>query len=373
MIMGIDANQGPRRSINALIRGMFRFARAPLPASRLSHLAEYSRRLADAISKLLPATCRSAVPSRSVARGLLATASVALAVSSAPASAAAPIPTTPARHVFDFTGQGAGGLSLPSDVAVNADGRAYVVDGGNHRVVAFDKNGKYLFAFGQKGSAAGQFRDPVGIGIDGRGRLYVADKGNHRIQIFGPEGSFQGAFAVTEAGHAVRPIDVAPDPTGSRIYVTGNNNHRVMEFTANGTPVRAWGEQGEATGQFRFPASIHVGPSGGVFVVDVLNSRAQGFNSEGTWMVQVGTWGILPGQLFRPKGLAVDAKGRIFIGDSYMDVIQIFDDEGHFLHVLGNKGTPQRFVSAGGISAGPNNRLYVAEMLRNKVSVYVIE
>ena len=105
-------------------------------------------------------------------------------------------------------------------------------------------------------------------------------------------------------------------------------------------------------------------------MADVLNSRVQGFDDGGNLLIQVGTWGVLPGQLFRPKGVAIDGKKNIYISDSYMDVIQVFDDEGKFLHVLGLDGKPQRFVSAGGIAIDRNNRLYTAEILNNKISVY---
>lgn len=303
----------------------------------------------------------------------LRTAAFLLFAGWAAASFAAGIPTGGARHLFDITAAEAGGLSLPSDVAIDSQGRIFVVDGGNHRVLAFDRRGKHLFGIGSKGSGAGQFLGPVGIGTDGRGRIYVADTGNHRIQVFGSDGRFQHAFPVSEGGQPVRPIDVTADASGTMIFVTGNNNHKVMEFGAGGTPIRQWGGNGENTGQFRYPASIQIGPQGGIFVADALNSRVQKFDGEGSFLVQVSAWGVLPGQLFRPKGVAIDGKGQIYISDSYMDVIQVFNDEGRFLHVLGRKGSPQRFVSVGGISVGPDNRLYAAEMLRNKVSVYDIE
>ncbi|MEW5943112.1 MAG: NHL repeat-containing protein [Pseudomonadota bacterium] len=285
-------------------------------------------------------------------------------------SFAAGIPTVGVRHLFDITGQGAGGLSLPTDVALGSDGRIYVVDGGNHRVVVFDRNGKYLLSIGRKGAAEGQFKDPVGIGTDGKGRVYVADTGNHRVQVFGADGHFQYAFPVVDGGLAVRPIDVAADATGTKIYITGNNNHKIMEFSAPGRLVRQWGGHGESGGMLRYPATIVTTPEGEVYVADALNSRVQGFDGEGALLLQIGAWGVLPGQLFRPKGVAIDGKRRVYISDSFMDVVQVFDDEGRFLHVLGNGGSPQRFVSAGGIAVGRDNRLYTAEILRNKISVY---
>lgn len=285
-------------------------------------------------------------------------------------SSAAGIPTAGVRHLFDITGQGAGGLSLPTDVAVSSDGRIFIVDGGNHRVVAFDHNGKYLLTIGRKGSGEGQMKDPVGIGADGKGRIYVADTGNHRIQVFASDGRFQYAFPVVESGLAIRPIDVATDVTGTKIFVSGNNNHKIMAFAAPGRLVGKWGGNGESGGLFRYPASVALSSEGDVYIADALNSRVQGFDELGALLIQVGAWGVLPGQLFRPKGVAIDSKQNIYISDSYMDVVQVYDSEGRFLHVLGQDGKPQRFVSAGGIAIGSDNRLYTAEILRNKVSVY---
>lgn len=299
------------------------------------------------------------------ASGLWRALAAVLAVSLATVSFAAGIPTAGVRHLFDI-----GGLSLPTDVAVGEDGRIYVVDSGNHRVVAFDRNGKQLIAIGSKGSGQGQFLDPVGIGTDRKGRVYVADKGNHRIQVFGADGRFQYTFPVADGSQAIRPVDVAVDASGTKIYVSGNNNHKIMAYAAPGKFLSEWGGDGESNGLFRYPASVAISPEGDVYVADVLNGRIQGFSEDGKFIAQVGNFGAQPGQLFRPKGLAIDKKKRMYISDSYMDVIQVYDRTGSFLHVLGSGGKPQQFVSVGGIAIGSGNRLYAAEVLRNKVSVY---
>ncbi|MDH5388944.1 MAG: 6-bladed beta-propeller, partial [Gammaproteobacteria bacterium] len=56
--------------------------------------------------------------------------------------------------------------------------------------------------------------------------------------------------------------------------------------------------------------------------------------------------------------------------DSYMGVIQVFDSNHRFSHVLGEKGNPEIFSTPSGIFVDNNQRLYVAEMLSNRVSVY---
>ena len=288
-------------------------------------------------------------------------------------ASAAGIRTGTVRHLFDITGGDDERLSLPSDVALGTGGRVYVVDSGHQRVAVFDRHGRFLFAIGGEGTAEGRFRNPVGIGVDGTGRVYVADTGNHRVQIFDGDGEFVRAFPIVSAGLAVRPIDVAVDASGNHLYVTGNNNHKIMEFASDGKVIRQWGGQGEEFGFFRYPASVVLSPGGSVYVVDVLNARVQVFTGSGGKLVQVGSWGVLPGQFFRPKGVALDSRRRVYVSDSYLDVIQVFSDEARFLYVLGDSGVPRRFTSVAGIAVGADDRLYAAETLANKVSVYELE
>ncbi len=278
--------------------------------------------------------------------------------------AAAQVPLSGTRHLFDLVAGGGSSLSLPSDVAIGAGGKVYVVDAGNNRVAVFSGAGKFLLAFGGKGEGNGEFADPVGIGTDAQGRVYVADSGNRRIQIFDANGRFGGSFRTGN----VRPIDVAPTPDGQTLYVTGG--HRVTAYSASGQVLRQWGSEGEAEGEFRYPASVLVAPDGKVYVVDALNSRVQIFEPQGRFVFQVGSWGVLPGQFFRPKGVAIDRNGRIHVTDSYMDVVETFGSDYRFQRVLGARGKILRFTAPGGVAVDASDRLFVAEMLANKVSVH---
>jgi DNA-binding beta-propeller fold protein YncE len=79
----------------------------------------------------------------------------------------------------------------PTDIAWAKNGDFYVSDGyGNSRVVKFDKNGKYLFAWGKRGSGPGEFRLPHSIAVDSKDQVYVSDRENNRIQIFDRNGKF---------------------------------------------------------------------------------------------------------------------------------------------------------------------------------------
>jgi DNA-binding beta-propeller fold protein YncE len=93
-------------------------------------------------------------------------------------------------HLMDIgkRGSGPGEFNLPRDLAIGLQGRLYVVDGGNFRVVVFDREGKYLFSFGSIGKQYGQFARPKEIAIDREGNVYVVDTAFGNFQIFNPEG-----------------------------------------------------------------------------------------------------------------------------------------------------------------------------------------
>jgi DNA-binding beta-propeller fold protein YncE len=82
-------------------------------------------------------------------------------------------------------------LNQPTDLVVAPDGGVFVTDGyGNNRVVHFDKDGKFVKAWGkrERGTGPGEFDLPHSIVMDSKGLLYVADRSNARVQVFDAEG-----------------------------------------------------------------------------------------------------------------------------------------------------------------------------------------
>ncbi|WP_303902754.1 NHL repeat-containing protein [Thiohalomonas denitrificans] len=260
-----------------------------------------------------------------------------------------------------------GPLSLPSDVEIGPLGRVWVVDSGNHRLVAFDSDGLFLFTVGKPGNSEGELQGPLGLGIDQDGNVYVADAGNFRIQVFSREGKFIAALPLEDRDGPIRPADVAVGKGGA-LFMTANTRHKVFKLNPDGRPITSWGNEGISQGEFRYPATIVVN-KGLVYVVDVLNTRVQIFDEKGKFRYQIGDWGVSPGQLFRPKGVAVDENGRAYVSDSYMDLVQVYGSGYKFDHVIGKSGTIQQFTAPTGLAIDSANRLYVCEMLAHRVSV----
>jgi DNA-binding beta-propeller fold protein YncE len=64
----------------------------------------------------------------------------------------------------------------------------FVADTGNFRLLKFDAKGKQLQQFGQIGIRHGQFVRPKGIAVDHEGRVYVVDAAFETVQIFDRDG-----------------------------------------------------------------------------------------------------------------------------------------------------------------------------------------
>ncbi len=278
-------------------------------------------------------------------------------------------PTHEIKKLFEINSSQAAVLDQPTDLVVSSTGTIYIVDGVNNKISAYDERGQFLFSFGKTGSGPGEFNAPVGIGIASNNDLFIADRGNRRVQFFDSKGTFKGLIDLSK--HGVVPIDVAFDSVNRLCFITDNKKHRIVVFNTAGQFVREWGERGEQDYDFRYPATIWL-RNEYLYIADVLNSRVSVYTKMGNFIRKVGQWGVLPGQFFRPKGVAVDDAGNVYISDSYIDIIEVFNANGKFLYVLGDgRGNIQRFTSPGGIFI-KGNKLFVTEMLENRVSVFQV-
>ncbi len=138
------------------------------------------------------------------------------------------------------------------------------------------------------------------------------------------------------AGELSSPQGVAANATTHDVYVADTGNHRIDEFEANGTFIRAWGAgvadgvstqpqtctltcfaglAGSAPGEFDQPVFVAVdnsaGPSKGhVYVADTANNLVTKFSESGTPIESWGSHGqTASGELEEIAGIAVEGSG----------------------------------------------------------------
>ena len=84
----------------------------------------------------------------------------------------------------------------PNDILVAPNGDIFVCEGHAStdssvaRVLKFDKTGKLVATWGKKGTGQGEFDQPHTLAMDSQGRLFVGDRGNNRIVIMDQNGKW---------------------------------------------------------------------------------------------------------------------------------------------------------------------------------------
>ena len=171
----------------------------------------------------------------------------------------------------NVAGEDASHFNKPTDVAFAANGDFYVADGyGNSRVVKFDKQGKFLATWGQKGTGPGEFRLPHAIQVDAMGHVWVGDRENDRIQIFDSNGKFLRQIT------GIAPFGLYLTPE-NQLFVADGRANKVVCMTIDGKITAAWGKTGADAGDFQMPHGITVASDGAVYVTEITGKRLQKF------------------------------------------------------------------------------------------------
>jgi len=260
----------------------------------------------------------------------------------------------------------------PYDVAAR-NGRIVVSDTMVNSLVLFDLTRSRLFRIGHL--KEGRLLNPFGVAIDHLLNIYVADEAAKTVNIYDDVGFFLGNIGNSET--LVRPVDVAVNPTGDRIYVVDNGGisrqeHRVVVFDQDGKHLMNIGTRGSKEGHFNLPIQAAVAPDGTLYVLDAGNFRVQAFDRNGNFLHTWGKVGRNIGDFARPRGIAVDDEGNVYVSDAAFRNFQIFNSKGQLLMWVGNQGLdnkPGQYAMPAGIAVDETNRVYIVDQLHRKIEV----
>ena len=165
----------------------------------------------------------------------------------------------------------------PTDIAWLPDGTFFVSDGyTNTRVVKFDRNGKFVMTWGQKGNPPNETRPSYmntvhAIAIDKQRRLYVSDRANSRIQVFDENGKFLDVWPNVRRPYALLMTE------DQHLWVSDGTTQKFLKFDLTGKLLHSWGTFGSFPGGFWGVHQFSVDNEGNLYTADVHVGRAQKF------------------------------------------------------------------------------------------------
>ncbi len=262
-------------------------------------------------------------------------------------------------------------------IAVDQRGHVYVIHRGEHPVMEFTADGKFVRAFGD-----GLYDRPHAVRIDPEGNIWTVDDMSHIVVKMDPTGRIRmvlgrwrsssemsSTLAEPNTLHGARgirdgdvpkfnrPTDVAFASNGDLYVTDGYGNSRVVKFTKDGRFLKAWGKRGAGEGEFHTPHSIAIDARGRVYVADRENYRIQIFDGDGKFLTQ---WT----HLGAPWGLDLSRDGHLYVADGYNNRVLKLTLEGKIVGAFGSPGKlPGQFSYLHHLAVGPDSAVYTAEIL----------
>jgi DNA-binding beta-propeller fold protein YncE len=278
---------------------------------------------------------------------------------------------------------GTGSIQRPRQLEVHPVTRdVWVIAAETNEVVVFDEFAVEVLRFGGDGSGPGEFQgDPRGIAFNATGTLvFVSDSNNHRVQVFDELGAYQYEFGFAGAAlgqfASAGPRGLAVTADGL-VLVADEWDFALEEFQLDGTPVRRLFGAPPPDGGVNSPRGLALDASGRLYVNDWWNQRIVRVESDGTGHLPFGFRGTKQedGSFNFAWDVAIQTgTGRVFVANRESNEITVFESDGTFVARWGRGGTgPGDLMSPQGLAFDPTSgNLVVADAGNNRMQVFAV-
>ncbi len=266
---------------------------------------------------------------------------------------------------FQYTGFLSGGAQ---GIATDAAGDVYIVDPANHRIQKFSSDGTYLTEWGSEGTGAGQFELPSDIAFDSEGYAYVAEVSELRVQKFAPPASGlrdEPYTYLTEflrdapANRTMEPVRMEFGPSNVLYTTVSGEDVRVFTPPVSGLPQDPHTAQGPLVG----PTGADIAILGERLLLgDIFSSTVALHLPEGLELARYSATGAANRffatsrrQSASPGPIAIGTNGDVYVGDPGNRRIQVFDTDGRHLRNINDIVPLDLVIDA----TGPNDEVLV--------------
>lgn len=324
---------------------------------------------------------------------------------------------TPAAYIPDGNISGAdlgtGVLTNPQDIFVADDGRVYIADTGNNRIIILKDDmtlEKIIDTFDNAGTPD-TFKSPTGICVTENNEIYIADTENLRVVALKEDGSLlkiiqNPTSEVLEEGFIFSPLKVSVD-YADRVYVIAKNMFQgIMAFDENGnftgfsgtikvsisTYEKIWrrlSTKAQRQRQLQFIPTeftgVDMAPDGFVYATNVDTDGQQSvrrLNPKGQDVIKKKKGETLSGDLYSALGGEYAGSSRIvdvvYRGNgiySFVDYtrgrIFTYDDEGDLLYVFGGRGSQEGTFKSPAALEVKDDKILALDAYRGEILTFV--
>lgn len=292
---------------------------------------------------------------------------------------------TPAAYIPDKSYSGddlnVGPFKNPQDIFVAHDGKVYIADTENNRIIILDdtmKVDRIIETFDNNGTLD-SFQTPSGLFVTNKNELYIADTGNFRIVALTQNGNLMKIIQnptseVLDADFIFAPLKIAVD-YADRVYAVSKNMFQgIMAFDSNtnftgfiGTIKvnitiyekiwRRLSTKAQRKRQIQFIptefTNLDIDPDGFVYATNIDPKGEQSvrrLNPKGEDVIKKKKDGYLSGDIYWRIGSDYSGPSRIvdivYRGSGIYSILDMnrgriftYDHESNLLYIFGGKGS----------------------------------
>ena len=252
------------------------------------------------------------------------------------------------------------GLVSPTNVAVSADRRLFIVEGDRDRVQIFRRSG----------SSAGLLHvaKPSSVAVSPSGTVYVGSRKDFSVGIYNAKGEKIGQLGDGE-DEFINPHFIYFDAATGSVYVVDKNTGVIKKYDENGVFI---GEAINDAGNHPEAMTIY---NNEFYVIDsppatdlngkpYSSARVQVFDMAGKPVRSFGSWGYNVGQFRNPAGITHDSQGRIYVSDGSVGILCFDGQTGSYIDMIYPLASPL------GVAMSDDNRLLVATPGSHSAAVF---
>lgn len=306
-------------------------------------------------------------------------------------------------------------LSEPQDIFMTEDGKVYLADSGNHRVLILDSDWRLLSVISEFEDEQGKtaLQSPHGVYVSSAGELYVADTGSQRIVVFSTDGTYLRQYGRPDSPllddvFLFAPVKVVANEAGKMFVVSENEIKGILQIDRDGTFIGYYGavqtvpnlaesiwrliatdEQLERMAQV-VPtnySNLDMDEDGFIYTtvsaVDAdssydtslfvrrLNPMGNDVLRRDSWLPITGDYQTKTGNLCKLCDISVMDNGTYSVLGQEYSRVYTYDHNGNLLFVFGSKGQEYgQLQNPTALASLPNRRYAVLDDQLNQIVVY---